>query len=229
MVCRRVDGADSQKAGVSIVAVALRQRGTSLAAELASLAPIARISAVRGQPVTVRTRQTRCSHVALLPGRCADAAQAFPSSQHLLARLMEDAARSRGRLRVTIVTAVQHCNICESCSTSDVGVLSSLPAEALCADLAASTSDGQAHEAWQPAAPTEQQPGAAGNGVQLSSWTFLINGALAAALDAAAAPPDGHHRVYAMAAVSAALEKVEELLKVGLWFVVQGGCSICCR
>ncbi len=95
------------------------------------------------------------------------------------------------------------------------GVLSSLPAEALCTDLAASSSVAPAHEAWQPAAPAEQQAAAAPDGLQASSWTFLINGALAAALDAAASPPDGHHRVYAMAAVAAALEKVEELLKVG--------------
>ena len=73
----------------------------------------------------------------------------------------------------------------------------------------------------------------AADGVQRGSWTFLISGALAAALDAAAAPPDRHHRVYAMAAVAAALEKVEELLKVGSGFRVQAGvraqmCS-CCR
>jgi hypothetical protein len=94
------------------------------------------------------------------------------------------------------------------------GVLSSLPAEALCTDLAASMSASPAAATRQPAAAAEQQAATAAHRPQASSWTFLINGALAAALDAAAAPPDGHHRVYAMAAVAAALEKVEELLKV---------------
>ena len=98
---------------------------------------------------------------------------------------------------------------------TDAGVLSSLPAEALCIDLAAKLASTPAAAPSDPAAAAQQPAASAASNVQDCTWTFLINGALAAALDAAAAPPDAHHRVYAMAAVAAALEKVEELLKVG--------------
>lgn len=115
------------------------------------------------------------------------------------------------------------------------GVLSSLPAEALCANLAAPHGHSEkANAAASAAAATTLQAATAAEAeaqraaarrpeaseadalLHAGSWTLLVDGALASAMDAAAMPPDAHHRLLAVSTLAAALEKVEQVLKVGI-------------
>lgn len=104
------------------------------------------------------------------------------------------------------------------------GVLSSLPTEALCADLMPSAADAAA----AAAAASEPPP------PMHIAWTFLVNGAVVAALDAAEAPPDAHHRLFAMATLATALERIKDILEVTPLFshytlLIHDGRHACCK
>ncbi len=79
-----------------------------------------------------------------------------------------------------------HVNVVQRQSAMRAGALTSLPLEALLADV----------------------------GNRSAPWCILLHGALPAALAAAAAPEDAHHRLAAIGVVDAVLQRAAEALQV---------------
>ncbi len=86
------------------------------------------------------------------------------------------------------------------------GVLSSLSLETLCANLAAPAAQNRNSTTALNDSPAARSPS--------QGWTFLVDGALAAALEAAEAPADAHHRLFAIMAAAVALQRVKDALEV---------------
>ena len=85
-------------------------------------------------------------------------------------------------------------------------MLSSLSLETLCANLAAPAAQNRNSTTALNDSPAARSPS--------QGWTFLVDGALAAALEAAEAPADAHHRLFAIMAAAVALQRVKDALEV---------------
>ena len=101
-------------------------------------------------------------------------------------------------------------------------MLSSLPAEAICANLAAPPQRLPSSETTESGTTCG---GSDGGSDTASAWTFLVEGALATGLAAAEAPADAHHRLHAVVTVAGALERIKEALEVGDAADMHSSCS----